>query len=183
MSHTVMANTTIDIFVFASTEGVTWRFASAEGVTNTPPGSHPQPRKSQITHRTCARPGTTCKLQPHCFETQWILVEWRLLTPREEDAYTVPHRTTAGAPASEEVVNQFLIMIFPSATKTVPFIRNYSKEGTVLEFSPHRRTRTRQHANHLHNHPFCTPAAGSCRTMILRWTSQRNTLPGSGCLV
>ena len=89
-------------------------------------------------------------------------------------------RTTAGAPTG-----QFLTHIFPAATKTVPTIRNCPKEDTELE-AFHL---TGEHAlvgllvNIRTTFTSCTPASGSCRTTIHRWTSQRNILPWSGCLV
>ena len=75
LSHSAMANATTDIFVFASTEGVTSKFA----------------------------------------HTLFLI------------------QTITGAPVGEEVVDQFLILILPSATKTVPPIRNSRKEDSGLE--------------------------------------------------
>ena len=81
-------------------------------------------------------------------------------------------RTTAGAPVGGEVVDQFLILTIPSATKTVPSIRNSPKERFwARSISPHWRTRTRSTS--------CTPASGRCKTMILRWTNQSNIYLGA----
>ena len=84
--------------------------------------------------RRMVSPGTTCNLQPHVLRNTLDPGRGGGFWLRGRRTHTLfLIRTTVGAPVGEEVVDQLLILVFPSATKTVPFIRNSFKEGTGLE--------------------------------------------------
>ena len=144
------------------------------------PGSPLQPSKSRylIERAPVQAQRAICNLM--CFDAHWYLVEWGFWLRGRRSPTLFLIRTTAGAPAGEEIVDQLLIRIFTPAARIVPPIRDSLKEDSGLE-ACHPTGElalvcllVKIRTIFTTIHPSCTPASGSCTTMILHWKSQGN---------